>query len=285
MKRLMKEEKRKLVCFTAYSFIMEPKQTPQEAFLMALGLTHTTKKIDAHSTVAKQIIKDSEKLLLKSQIVKPASIPAASILPDITIKQIHETLQTLSSQIKAVQEEAHQLESKRKDMIEKASEEVFLKLAEPIVAALTEQVTERVSNRFDQHAYNAAQSAVSKILSNQKLVRDVEQSSSQEYNKTEAKKLTVLIVGLLPVQENEIRQSYGEKYNLRFFKSEDNLHQLQSSAASADVVFVAASFVGHRHIDCVKNHNSNVILYHGGTSRLKQVIETEIEKSMCIAHA
>jgi hypothetical protein len=286
MKRLTREEKKKLVCFTAYSLIMEPKQTPLEAFLAALGLTRISKKVDPDSAVARRIIKDSESLLFKSQVAVPSPIqtPIAPSITEKSIKQIQDALQTLSTQLQSVQDETRKIESKNKDMIEKASEEVFLKLAEPMVAALTEQVTERISSRFDLHAHNAAQSAVSKILSNQKLVRNVEQSLSYSRSETETKKLTILIVGLLPVQENEIRQIYGDKHDLRFFKSEDNLHQLQSSAATADIVLVAASFVGHRHIDCVKNHNSNVVLYHGGTSKLKQVMEAEIEKNMCMAH-
>lgn len=86
------------------------------------------------------------------------------------------------------------------------------------------------------------------------------------------KKPNVLVVGLLPNQENEVKKSFDSKINLRFVNScGQNLHHLQDMAKYVDHIIVDTKFVSHSHTECLKGLK-NVIMAHGGLSKIRSTL-------------
>ena len=288
---LSAEDKRRLTYFTAYVLIAEPNKTSFEAFQMAQVLARPSHKINIKSPTAKKIIADSEDLVLKSTI--PSSVPVPKydepqtpiIKKDQVVEQIHGELQQLFAQLLSLKSFlSHKPETTEQSpspvnqqLLEKMAEEVFFKMVDPMVSSITEQVAARVTDRFDQYAHNIAHSTASKILTSQRITRERETASGSGQFKGIEQKLNIVVVGLLPVQENEIKAHFGNRHDFKFFKSESNLHQLQSATNSVDLIFVAADFVSHKHMDCLRGR-LNVVIHYGGTTKLKELIEAEIEK-------
>lgn len=82
----------------------------------------------------------------------------------------------------------------------------------------------------------------------------------------------ILIVGLLPQQQNEISKDFKEIYDLKFVKDE-SIQQIKSIAVNCDEIILMTKFISHRHQDAAKS--SGVIYSHcnGGVSELKDMLE------------
>lgn len=81
----------------------------------------------------------------------------------------------------------------------------------------------------------------------------------------------ILIIGLKPPQQQQIRSSYGEIFDLRFFYDE-NLQRLDSLASNAVAVFAVLDALSHNVPAILKNH-PNFKRVPGGLSTLMRCLD------------
>ncbi len=147
---------------------------------------------------------------------------------------------------------------------EQIVEEFFFRVSQPLVASITEAVLANVNNRL----YDVTQSALSTIMDKIKTGQNVQNHSK---SKEESRKLNIVIIGLLPVQKNDIEEYCEDKYNLKFFDAEDKHSQIQHAALCADKIIIDGKFVSHTITNLFKG-DKRCQVFHGGVSALKRII-------------
>jgi len=89
---------------------------------------------------------------------------------------------------------------------------------------------------------------------------------------TPRKRPKVLVMGLLPDQENSVRNEFGALLDLRFWK-DGSLHLLKNQSAMADHVVVMAKFTAHDALRMVRAVTSRIMYCNGGVSALSDILQ------------
>jgi len=82
----------------------------------------------------------------------------------------------------------------------------------------------------------------------------------------------VLIVGLLPEQQNDVVREFKDCFKLYFWK-DGQPRQLRAIATNCEKVYLMRKFISHSTQDIVKAANTSVDVIQGGMSDLKAVLE------------
>jgi hypothetical protein len=82
----------------------------------------------------------------------------------------------------------------------------------------------------------------------------------------------ILIVGLLPEQQNEIIKEFRDCFKLYFWK-DGHTKQLRDIATNCEKVYLMRKFISHSAQDIVKAANTSVDVIQGGMSDLKTILE------------
>lgn len=81
----------------------------------------------------------------------------------------------------------------------------------------------------------------------------------------------ILVLGLLPQQQQVLLREFDNLLDLRFFK-DGSLKQLSSSCAGVAAVFVASSKVSHAQIESAKTSGVPLRCVQGGVTRVKEAL-------------
>ena len=91
-------------------------------------------------------------------------------------------------------------------------------------------------------------------------------------------KVKIGIIGLLPVQEGEIRKEFGTKFDLRFFETaQSRSNSFADSARFLDGAIVMIGKVGHSVEDVLKAHSVDFHRCNGSVSGLRIMLRTIAE--------
>lgn len=90
----------------------------------------------------------------------------------------------------------------------------------------------------------------------------------------------VLIVGLLPIQKQEIITSFNKVFDLRFQESNEAITLLEQRAANMDHVLLMAEWIDHAHRYCLKGKKIDFKLVWGTVSNLKIVMSNLAMKEL-----
>ena len=78
-------------------------------------------------------------------------------------------------------------------------------------------------------------------------------------------KLVVTIIGLLPAQAGRVQSDYGDKFDLRFVRTDTAMPKIRATAESSDVVILMTKFIPH-DIQSVLRKHDGLNFCNGGTS-------------------
>lgn len=103
------------------------------------------------------------------------------------------------------------------------------------------------------------------------------EASKQEYpagkKAASARRKTFLICGLLPAQAGEIRKTFQDKLDFKFWFMGHSLKQLAASAASADAVIAMVDKFSHSAQDQIRKVGALYHPVHGGVGHIKATIQ------------
>lgn len=85
----------------------------------------------------------------------------------------------------------------------------------------------------------------------------------------------VIVVGLLPVQTNEVQAEYGKVFNLRFFNSNVPSQQIKESAKHCTFAILMTKFTSHSTAAALRAH-PGFIFCNGNSSALKQILQEKL---------
>ncbi len=85
------------------------------------------------------------------------------------------------------------------------------------------------------------------------------------------RKLKVLVLGMLPVQEEEITKAFGDIFDLSFTKDESRVRDM---GRNADRIVAMCSKIGHSMQELARSVNAEAYVpVHGGVSSIKGYLE------------
>ena len=87
----------------------------------------------------------------------------------------------------------------------------------------------------------------------------------------------IVVVGLLPRQQNELSEAINGKARLKFWK-DGSLPQLESMARNADRTFLAVDWIDHKAENAVRAVTEHFEKFKGGAPRAKTAIEDWLGK-------
>ena len=85
----------------------------------------------------------------------------------------------------------------------------------------------------------------------------------------------VIVVGLLPVQTNEVQAEYGKVFNLRFFNSNVPSQQIRESAKHCTFAILMTKFTSHSTAAALRAH-PGFLFCNGNSSALKQMLQEKL---------
>jgi len=147
-----------------------------------------------------------------------------------------------------------------KDLQDEINRRMFM----PIIEEITDKATQKIINKI---------SDIIGILDNTEISKKSDNKSSEDKRESKTGKNKVLIVGLLPEQEGNIKKEFGEFVDLRFFNSKKSTDSLKPLSSGCDQIIVMTKFISHSKYHIVKNSGVPVIHCNGGISGLKNVME------------
>lgn len=136
---------------------------------------------------------------------------------------------------------------------EELQSEIYRRQFEPLLKEMVGSVTEKMSNQLNI------------LFSN--LVN--EEESDNEERKVLPR---ILVVGLMPKQEEEVSREYGEFYDFKFHKDKA-IGNLGNVAKKCDRVILMTKFVSHNHQNMIKNAGVELLYCNGSVSELKNLLE------------
>jgi len=86
----------------------------------------------------------------------------------------------------------------------------------------------------------------------------------------------VIVVGLLPVQTNEVQKEFGAFYDLRFFHSNTPVPQIRESMKKVDFAVMMTNFVSHSTQTAMRSH-PGFIYCNGNSTALKMKLREKLE--------
>lgn len=86
------------------------------------------------------------------------------------------------------------------------------------------------------------------------------------------RKRSVLIVGLLGQQQQEIRKSHGEVFDLRFLGTGDSAARIKQNAESVDTVFGMVGFINHSIYTHLRKKSKDFHHVNGTVSDVKRLL-------------
>lgn len=103
----------------------------------------------------------------------------------------------------------------------------------------------------------------------------IEQLQQEPRAHTKPKQDSILIVGLLPNQQEQIRQKFGAKYDLKFVSSQESPQMISTRLGQARKILLMTQFINHSHQNAAYSLRSrdSVILVQGGPSNLSRELE------------
>jgi len=87
----------------------------------------------------------------------------------------------------------------------------------------------------------------------------------------------VIVVGLLPVQTNEVQKEFGAFYDLRFFGSNTPVPQIRESMKNVDFAVMMTKFVNHSTQSAMRSH-PGFIYCNGNSSALKMALKEKLSQ-------
>lgn len=87
-------------------------------------------------------------------------------------------------------------------------------------------------------------------------------------------KRKVLIVGLLGVQAETVKQSYSDKLELRFLSQEDTVKRMREQSRGVDVTIGMVGFMSHPQDKALNKESENYRRVSNGVSGLKSVLHS-----------
>ncbi len=89
-------------------------------------------------------------------------------------------------------------------------------------------------------------------------------------NPTQARRKRVLVVGLLPGQQDLITREFGRELDLRFVTSDAQVsNRAKELSHSSDAAILMTKLVSHAAEDIIKSRGGRLIRVSGGLSQLK----------------
>lgn len=85
----------------------------------------------------------------------------------------------------------------------------------------------------------------------------------------------VIVVGLLPVQTNEVQKDFGSFYDLRFFHSNTPIPQIRESMKNVDFAILMTRFVSHSMATAMRTH-PGFIFCDGNSTALKMKLKEKL---------
>jgi hypothetical protein len=85
----------------------------------------------------------------------------------------------------------------------------------------------------------------------------------------------VIVVGLLPVQTNEVQKEFGAYYDLRFFHSNTPVPQIRESMKNVDFAIMMTNFVSHSTQSAMRSH-PGFIYCNGNSTALKMALKERL---------
>lgn len=147
---------------------------------------------------------------------------------------------------------------------EKITQTNLDKFLEEFSTKVSDQLFERIKEKLETKLkeYEAS-------YTNPALFNKINKPKEKEF------KRKILIVGLLPIQQQEVTKSYGEIFKLRYHESDENVRRLKDRVEWSDSIILNCTKISHSSQDMVKKfaENREVKLVFGGTSGIKGSLE------------
>ena len=148
-------------------------------------------------------------------------------------------------------------------LADRFSENISTVLSEHIIRA----ISERLNQKLHQKTVAGLENVIDKMLP--------QEMASIESETTERAKLSsVVIVGLLPEQENMIKNEFKDCFRLKFWK-DGNPKSLREISGNADHILTFVDKIGHKHEDAILASGKRPDRVTGGMSSLRKRL-TEI---------
>jgi len=159
------------------------------------------------------------------------------------------------------------------DTLENPSESTSEPLTAPAEISLEDKLSDLADHIVDQLFPKIVEKLLAKLESQQWAV-----PTQQNFPKvTNVKKSLprILIVGLLPVQQQEVSKAYKNIFNLHYQESDENIQRLEARVNWSDIVILNCTKISHKHQDVVKKYagSKQVKLVFGGVSSIKGELE------------
>lgn len=158
--------------------------------------------------------------------------------------------------------EEEKVEEKQEEIKETESLETLLnKLSDKIVNQLFERITKQLEEKVKEYKFPENWVSTTPSQPATKLTKPI--------------KKKILVVGLLPIQQQEIYKAFATIFNLRFHESDENIHRLEHRVLWSDTIIINCTKISHKHQDMVKKvaRNRQVKLVFGGVSSIKGALE------------
>lgn len=186
-------------------------------------------------------------------IRRAAIAPSGKGVPGAIVSSLSEAIDELSDRLSDVVD----------GMAEHFSERLSTALSELVVQAISEKLTAKLHNKTVSRLEDAIDSMLPKEV------------ASIEEDAAERMKLSsVVIVGLLPEQENMIKDEFKDCFRLRFWK-DGNPKSLREISGNADHILTFVDKIGHKHEDAIVAAGRKPDRVTGGMSSLRKRL-TEI---------
>lgn len=218
-------------------------------------------------------IQEDDKDVVQVHFEAPASKPAAPV-PG--------RLGTMPVQARAVPAPASPASSAIVASLSGAIDELSDRLAD-VVDGMAEHFSERLSSALSDLVVQAISAKLNAKLHSKTVARleDVidnmlpnEVASIEDEAANRMKLANVVIVGLLPDQENMIKDEFKDCFRLRFWK-DGNPKSLREISGSADHILTFVDKIGHKHEDAILASGRKPDRVTGGMSSLRKRL-TEI---------
>lgn len=188
-----------------------------------------------------------------SPIRRAAIAPVGTGVPGAIVSSLSEAIDELSDRLSDVVD----------GMAEHFSERLSTALSDLVVQAISEKLTAKLHNKTVARLEDAIDSMLPKEV------------ASIEEDAAERMKLSsVVIVGLLPEQENMIKDEFKDCFRLRFWK-DGNPKSLREISGNADHILTFVDKIGHKHEDAILASGRKPDRVTGGMSSLRKRL-TEI---------
>lgn len=215
-------------------------------------------------------IQEDDKDVVQVHFEAPASKPAAPVpgrLGTMPVQARTKPAPASSAIVASLSGAIDELSDRLADVVDGMAEH----FSERLSSALSDLVVQAISAKLNAKLHSKTVARLEDVIDNM-LPNEVASIEDEAANRM--KLANVVIVGLLPDQENMIKDEFKDCFRLRFWK-DGNPKSLREISGNADHILTFVDKIGHKHEDAILASGRKPDRVTGGMSSLRKRL-TEI---------